>query len=117
MYKAMLVAGMLSFILLASACGGGGGSAATVTLEGKDDFSFTPKTISATAGQPVTVKLKNAGVLEHTFTIDELNVDMRVAGGKEGTVTFTPAGSRTLAFYCAIAGHREGGMEGKLTAQ
>jgi uncharacterized cupredoxin-like copper-binding protein len=51
---------------------------------------------------------------EHTFTIDELGVDLNVPMGAERSVTFNaPAGE--YRFYCGIPGHETIGMYGILT--
>ena len=78
-----------------------------------DDFYFDPKSIEATAGTPVKVRLDNEGKAAHTFTIGELGVDKVLQPGEEATVEFTPTADGTLAFYCRF--HRGQGMEGELT--
>ena len=67
------------------------------------DLMFDPMTLTAKVGQPVTVNLKNAGVLEHSFVIDALNVKLEhVQAGQTATVTFTPtmAGTLTSTAMC-----------------
>lgn len=117
MRKLVLLVGVLSWVLAVSACGGGGGEATIVKIEGKDPFSFTPNTITASAGKAITVEFNNTGVLAHTFTIDELKVDISAASGSKKEATFTPSSAGTYAFYCSTAGHRAGGMVGTLTVQ
>jgi plastocyanin len=76
------------------------------------DFSFEPARISAQANQPLTVTVRNDGQAPHTFTIQELNVDVTLQPGQSMTVTFTPrAGSYT--FVCRL--HAGAGMTGTLT--
>ena len=69
--------------------------------------------IATTAGE-VTVTLENKDLFWHTFTIEELGVDLRVPIGAELPVTFeAPPGE--YEFICAIPGHTEAGMHGTLT--
>jgi plastocyanin len=80
-----------------------------------EGLKFSPATLSGTSGQ-TTVRVANHDLFWHTFTIDALNVDLRVPVGADQTVTFTaPPGSYT--FYCAIPGHESIGMRGTLTVR
>ncbi len=50
---------------------------------------------------------------DHTFTVDELGVDVLVPSGREGVVVVqAPAGS--YVFHCSVGSHQEDGMEGRL---
>jgi plastocyanin len=51
-------------------------------LEAKDN-EFTPKTITAAAGD-ITIEMENTGVAPHTFTNADLKVDVNVDAGKTG---------------------------------
>ena len=77
----------------------GGGGATTIQLTAKD-FSFSPATISAKAGQKVTVSFKNDGSVEHNFSISSLNVDKDAEKGASETVSFTPTQSGDIQFFC-----------------
>ena len=99
--------------LVFAGCGGGGGSkkasatgaassgggASTVNVVAKD-FMFEPTTITATAGKPVTVTIKNEGQAEHNFSIESLKVNQDVEKGESKTVTFTPTQSGAIQFFC-----------------
>jgi plastocyanin len=76
-----------------------GGGATTVQLTAKD-FSFTPATISAKAGQKVTVSFKNDGSVEHNFSISSLKVDKDLEKGASATVSFTPSQAGSIEFFC-----------------
>jgi plastocyanin len=70
---------------------------------------------AALESQPgeITLTLANEDLWWHTFTIDELGVDLQVPMGAEREVTFhAPAGE--YHFYCAIPGHETIGMHGTL---
>ncbi len=73
---------------------------------------FTPDNLELKKGQPVRITFQNTGI--HTFTIDELGVDVPLRG-PSAVVDFTPNKEGQFEYYCAIPGHREGGMLGDLT--
>jgi plastocyanin len=76
------------------------------------DFAFNPARLTAQPNQPLTVTVRNEGQAPHTFTIQELNVDVTLQPGQSMTVTFTPrAASHT--FVCRF--HAGAGMTGTLT--
>lgn len=85
-------------------------SATKATIEAAD-FKFTPTGFDAQSGKPVTVTIKNAGKAQHTFTIDEFNVDKTVDAGKSVDVTFTPDKAGDFTFYCRFHG-QSNGMKG-----
>ena len=76
-------------------------------------FFFSPDAISAKVGQEVQIDITSSGL--HTFTIDELGVDVPTQDGVTTRVTFTPDKAGTYTYYCALPGHREGGQIGTLT--
>jgi plastocyanin len=82
------------------------------------DFSntaFHPATLTAPSGPSdrVTVQLTNRDLFWHSFTIDQLAVNVDVPVGGARRVTFTvPPGS--YQFYCRVPGHRQAGMVGTL---
>ena len=80
-----------------SAASGGGGATLNVVTK---DFIFEPTTLTATAGKPVTVTIKNEGQAEHNFSISSLKVNQDVEKGESKTVTFTPTQSGTIQFFC-----------------
>ena len=87
-----------------------GGTTVNLTTE---DFKFNPTTLTATAGKPVTVSIKNTGNAEHNFSISSLNVSKDVEKGESEKVTFTPAQSGTIQFFCKY--HKDSqGMVGTL---
>src|SRR6476659_2371177 len=72
---------------------------ATTNLVTKD-FMFEPNTLTAKAGQAVTVTIKNEGQAEHNFSITSLNVNKDIEKGESQTVTFTPTSAGTVQFFC-----------------
>lgn len=75
---------------------------------------FEPDVITVGLGQEVTVVVENITGVDHTFTIDELGVDVSLAPGAQEETTFTAAEEGTFEFYCDEPGHRDAGMYGYL---
>ena len=90
------------------------GNVDTVTMIAKS-FSFTPDTIQARTGEPVSIDITATG--QHTFTVDELGVNIVLPHGETTRVEFTPDKPGTYEFYCAIPGHRGAGQVGTLTVE
>lgn len=77
-----------------------------------ENVGFDQAELSASAGS-ITVSLENRDLFWHTFTIEELGVDLRVPVSAEMTVTFDAAPGE-YTFICDIPGHPEAGMKGTL---
>lgn len=141
--------------LILAACGGGGGttsggSAAGGPLDiGSDgeNLAFAPATLTAAAGQQVTVNFKNNSTAQqHNWvlvnggddvaaTVDEEAVNAgppdylpadkaniiaatkMLQPGGTETVTFTAPAAGTYVFLCTYPAHYAGGMKGTLTVQ
>ena len=77
--------------------------------------AFSSETLRASAGR-IGVYLSNQDLFWHTFTIDSLEVDLRVPVRGERRLTFVaPPG--TYEFYCRIPGHELVGMRGTLVVR
>src|SRR5581483_548873 len=61
----------------------------------------------------VSLSLENRDLFWHTFTIDALNVDLKVPMRATGQIQFD-APSGTYTFHCTIQGHELLGMQGTL---
>jgi plastocyanin len=91
--------------------GGGDGASFEVDLV---DIAFEPTEITIPANTDVTINLVNKGAAVHTFDIDALGINSgELAGGQSTTVTINAAPGE-YEYYCAIPGHKEAGMVGKL---
>lgn len=77
------------------------------------DIEFDPESLDAEAGQ-VSVFVDNEDATLHTFTIEELDVDLDIPAGKSARVTFD-ADSGDYEFICRP--HEEQDMEGTLTVE
>ncbi len=75
--------------------------------------SFQPSTVTVPMGQMVKVTITSMDI-SHTFTIDELGINIAVGAGQTVTKMFTPEKMGSFAFYCAVPGHRGAGMEGTI---
>jgi len=75
---------------------------------------FSPKILTVVKYKPVKINIQNTGT--HTFTIDELGVEVLLRKSFE-TVKFTPATSGTFEYYCSVPGHRESGQFGSLMVE
>lgn len=128
----------LGAVLLAAGCGGGssssssapaattpmsssGGVAQTVEIDvAQTGLAYTTTSATAKAGT-VTLKSMNPQSIEHDISIESSDGSINqkgnlVANGdvSEVTVDLKPG---TYTFYCSVPGHREGGMQGKLTVK
>ncbi len=88
--------------------GGGGGGEHTVTIEG---FEFQPNTLSAGAGEQVSLTITNNDSVAHSFTLDDGGVSKDVQGGQtiEVTVPFPTSGS--AGFHCRFHPNMTGTLE------
>jgi plastocyanin len=115
---------LAAVLLFAGACGGGddGGEAGggddadmsealpvTVTAS---DFKFEPESLEGHATHTVDLTFVNEDDTEHSFTIDDMDVDVEAEGGEEATTTFTPEETGTFEFYCR---YHPDTMTGELT--
>jgi plastocyanin len=85
---------------------------AVVTIESRN-AAYSTTSLAAPSGQ-VTVVLTNHDLFWHTFTVDELHVDLEapLGGTREATFTAAPGSYR---FYCRVPAHAAAGMRGTLT--
>jgi plastocyanin len=82
-----------------------------IEVELNDDY-FNPKVITIPNGKTTTIKLKNTGKKEHTFTVEKLGVDAEVQPGNEKTITVTPKMPGTYELICRY--HYQMGMVGQV---
>jgi len=77
---------------------------------------FVPADLEGTDDNPVTVVVENDDLFWHTFTIEQLDVDVRVPVKGRRRVTMTaPPGDYEIT--CEIPGHTAVGMDGTLTVR
>jgi hypothetical protein len=86
-----------------------------VTIE-LTDRGFVPSRFENAINQPITVTLVNTGTRLHTFTIDELGVDVAVAPGETTTFTIpSPPRLKRYIYYSDTPEDRALGMTGIMT--
>jgi len=78
-------------------------------------FSFSPDSIQAKVNEEVIIDITATG--QHTFTIDELEVNIILPHGEITRVQFTPEIEGTFEFYCAVPGHKEAGQIGTVIVE
>jgi plastocyanin len=81
------------------------------------EFHFDQTKITTKVGTTTALRLDNPHSAQHSFDVDEINVHVPVAPGKQSLILFTPTTPGSYTFYCAIPGHRELGMEGTLVVE
>ncbi|HVF12339.1 MAG TPA: cupredoxin domain-containing protein [Actinomycetota bacterium] len=89
---AAIVSGGLTFAGKETASG----TSADATIATKD-FKFSPKELKVAGGS--TILVRNSDPFFHTFTIEELDIDIKLTAGDEVEVAL-PATTGTYRFYC-----------------
>jgi plastocyanin len=75
---------------------------------------YDTDTLMAAANGTTKVVFKNEDPIVHTFTIDALDIDVKVGPGSEKLFELKSLKPGTYEFYCRITGHKEQ-MHGTLT--
>ena len=75
------------------------------------DIAFDPTELTVAAGETIT--LRNEDDVEHSFTIDDPEVDVEAEGGEEASVT-APDEAGTYDFHCR---YHPDQMTGTLTVE
>jgi uncharacterized cupredoxin-like copper-binding protein len=130
----LIVAAAAATALVAVGCGGGdddsgqptggsqppssagGSSKLALSADPTGKLAFDKKSLHGTAGR-VTIVMRNPAALSHNVSLEGPGLDKEgktVGEGGTSTVSATLKPG-TYIFYCSVPGHREGGMEGKLT--
>ena len=86
--------------------GNGGGTVITAT-----DFAFDPAELTVGPGETIT--LRNDGEAEHSFTIDDPEIEAEAHGGEEADAE-APDEAGTYDFYCE---YHPDQMTGTLTVE
>jgi plastocyanin len=97
--------------------GGGGGTTLELAADPGGALAFDQTELTAPAGE-VTIHLTNDAQIPHNVEVEGNGVEEvspTVTGDDTSlAVTLEPG---EYVFYCAVPGHREGGMEGTLTVE
>jgi plastocyanin len=96
---------------------GGGGGTIELAADPGGALAFDQTELTASAGE-VTIHLTNDAQIPHNVEVEGNGVeevsDTITAADTSLTLTLEPG---EYEFYCAVPGHREGGMEGTLTVE
>lgn len=98
--------------------GGGEGKALQLVADPGGAFAFDTEELDAPAGT-VSITMENPSAIPHNVALEGNGVsEQGDTVGNDGTSTVTTElepGDYT--YFCSVAGHREGGMEGTLTVE
>lgn len=96
----------------------GAGTAVQIAADPSGALKYATTTLTAKAGE-VRFEFTNDAPVGHDFVIEQDGE--KVAGTDvithSSTTLETELEAGEYAFYCSVAGHREAGMEGKLTVR
>ena len=94
--------------------GGGGGTTIELAADPGGELAFDQTELTAPAGD-ITIHLTNDAQIPHNVEVEGAGVSETVTGADTSLdVTLEPG---EYVFFCAVPGHREGGMEGTLTVE
>jgi plastocyanin len=88
-------------------------AAGTITVVARE-FSFAPSMIRLRPGETINIALENQGHMFHTFTVPELDFDLRAQSGDTIAGALTAEREGTYEFICAVPEHAEMGMRGRI---
>jgi plastocyanin len=97
----------------------GGAQTLKVAADPGGQLKFDKPSLTAKSGT-ITIDFTNASPVEHNLTVEGSSGTTQAAtptfqgGTKSVSLSLKPG---TYTFYCSVPGHRQAGMEGKLTVQ
>jgi plastocyanin len=96
----------------------GDGRTLTLAADPGGELRFDAEALEARAGR-VTIRMENPSSVPHNVSIEGRGVDEEGKTVGQGGTSSVTADLRPgeYDFYCSVAGHREGGMEGTLTVR
>ena len=96
----MLLSGSLHIAGLSSVSAVASAGAARVDIEG---FDYEPAELRI--GQQVRILVKNHDLPVHTFTIEELDIAVRLVSGSEKLIELPAAAAGRYEYICTVPGH------------
>jgi plastocyanin len=96
----------------------GGGRELRLAADPSGQLAFDKSALEAKAGA-VTIAMRNASSIPHDVSLEGGGVDEKGKVVRQGGTSTVEAELKpgSYTFYCSVAGHRQGGMEGKLTVR
>ncbi len=79
-----------------------------------EDIIWSTSEIHAKVNQEVELTVRNDGVLDHAFLIEDLGINLLLSPGDIEVITFTVDQPGTIKYICNIPGHEEAGMVGEI---
>ncbi|HVE93950.1 MAG TPA: cupredoxin domain-containing protein [Acidimicrobiales bacterium] len=107
-----LACALLGATLVFGGCGGDSDATPSVRVE-TTEMRFTPARLVTEANQDVVIVVDNRGDVDHTFSINELDVEVKLNPGERKEITLNAA-PNTYAYVCRILDHEGLGMVGEL---
>lgn len=104
-----MVATLVCAALLAG-CQGPAPDDEGTTIEGFE-WGFSPDSMDVPLGEEVTIEFRNAGSVAHNLGGDFGRTDT-IQSEETDTLTVQFDEPGEYAFWCAVSGHRDAGMEG-----
>jgi len=116
-----VVAGAVATSFVAASVGSaGGGVAEAPTTTGAltaAETKFIETSLSMSNGEVLGLFVINKDGFAHSFDIDALDIHVQLPANSTTAVAIKPTASGSLAFYCAVPGHKDAGMVGAITVQ
>ncbi|MFO0704886.1 MAG: cupredoxin domain-containing protein [Candidatus Andersenbacteria bacterium] len=91
-----------------------GENGVTVSLS---EYAISPSALTLKAGVTNTITVKNEGSLSHTYTANDLGINVTVPAGGAETVTVAAPKAGSYTVRCTMPGHEALGMKGTITVQ
>ena len=85
--------------------------AAAISVQMKNT-EFKPTEVQVFSEEPTKLVVKNGDFGVHTFTIEELDIDVTIIGGSEKLIKLAGIAAGTYEYMCTIPGHDD--MKGTL---
>lgn len=76
-------------------------------------YYFNPTILQGSAGQSITLNIKNNGSVPHNFSITSMNVNVTLQPGASQAVKVTFPQTGTVEYFCSF--HHALGMAGELS--
>ena len=76
-------------------------------------MGYTPGIIEIKEGDDFKINVSNLDIM-HSFDIDELGIHLILYSSGNRIISIKGIKKGEYEYYCAIPGHREGGMVGKI---